>query len=322
MSGLRQTLVVALSMGAFVAGAAAVEKEPGDLWETTVQMSMEGMESMAMPPTTNRACVSREKGWTEPPGAMQDDSCEVVDWKMTGSKATWSMRCKDGTTGTGEMTFEGGQSYRGTVTLRSSEGNMAMKMSGRRVGDCDAGASRRQMEATQRQAEAAQQQAAQMQADALADACKQAAERFAVEMFLPPQGMCTSAEDAAALCANFRSEKGFNEVAGRPPYENPALPKIATLCGTETEAVRQQLCTAAQAKRSYNFLGRHCPAETKSVAEAECAGRKFTSIPDADLRGFCVSYATQSMSAENQPAEEEKKKESKSKKFLKGLVGR
>lgn len=117
MSGVRLVSVLSLAIALSAAGGAAAEKIPGHLWETTVQMSVEGTESMAMAPTTGRSCAPKEE-WTEPPGAPQDEDCEAFDWTMNGSKATWSVRCKDGTTGTGEMTFERPIAYRGTMTMR------------------------------------------------------------------------------------------------------------------------------------------------------------------------------------------------------------
>lgn len=298
-----------------VSAPAVAETEPGERWENTIQMTMEGM---SMPPTTTQTCRPRNADWNEPPGATQDD-CEVAGWKMTGSTATWSIRCKDGTTGTGEATFDGRQSYHGTMTVKSSEGTATMKLSGRLLGgDCDVAASRRQVAAMQQHAAAMQQQGEQSQREALATMCREAAEGLAVDMFLPPHGMCSSAEDKAALCAQLRTAKGFDGIAGTPPYESPQFAKATSFCGTEPDALREALCAEALEKRSYPFLGRHCPGQRKTLADAECAGRKFTAIPDDDLRGFCMTYASQSMSAEGQ----EPKKESKSKKILKGLLGR
>lgn len=313
-AALRLGFLVSVCVIGVSGSAAAAAPEPGDLWENTIQMTAEGM---AMPPMTSSNCHPRDVDWSEPPGAMQDE-CEAVDWKMTGSTATWSIRCKDGTTGTGDMIFEGRQSYSGTVTIRSSEGTMVMKLAGRRVGDCDAGASRRQMAALQQQAA----QAEQAQNDAMVTMCREAAEALAVDLFLPPHGLCTSAADKEALCAQLRTEKGFEGIAGAPPYESPQFARATSFCGTEPDALREKLCEEALEKRAYPFLGRHCPGQRKTLAEAECAGRKFTAIPDADLRGFCMTYATQSLAAEGQAPEQEPKKESKSKKFLKGLVGR
>lgn len=298
--------------------ATAAERVPGDLWETTVQMSMEGMESVNMPPSTNRMCQPRNAEWTEPPGASQDTNCEAVNWNHTGSKATWTIRCKDGTTGTGEMVFEGKDAYKGTVTVQSSHGKMAMKMSGKRVGDCDAAETQRQVAAVKKQAE----EGAAAQQRAIVNMCKESASAMAVTMFLPPDGICASPEDKAALCANYRTEKGWSAVAGHPPYQNPQLEQVESFCGVEAEAVRSELCTAALSNRSYRFLADHCPGQQKQLADTECAGRKFTAIPDPELRGFCMTYATEAMSAGNQPAEPKEDAKSKTKKALKGLFGR
>ncbi len=315
MSGVRLVSALASAIVLSGTGGAAAERIPGDLWESTVQMSAEGMESMAMPPMTQRFCSPKGDQWTEPPGAMQDESCEAVEWRMSGSKATWSIRCKDGTTGTGEMTFEGRESYRGAMTIRSSEGTMVMKMSGKRIGDCDYGETARQIAAIERQAE----QAAADQNEAVARMCREAAAGVAIDMFVPPASMCSSPEHKAALCAALETEKGFAGVAGRTPEESPQLAKASEFCGVDPEEVRNRVCKTARANRSYTFLTERCPAEAKALAEAECAGRKFTAIPEADLRGFCMTYAAEAMAAQPPP---EEKKESKTKKALKGLLGR
>lgn len=315
MRGIRFVSVLASAIALSAAGGAAAEKIPGYLWETTVQTSLEGVESMAMPPMTGRSCAPKEEAWTEPPGARQDEDCEAFDWKMSGSKATWSVRCKDGTTGTGEMTFEGQSAYQGTMTMRSSEGTMVMKMSGKRVGDCDYGETKRQIAAIERQAD----QAAAAHNDAVVKLCREAAAGVAIDMFLPPSSMCTSPEDKATLCAALESEKGFAGVAGRPPHGSPQLIKASDFCGFAPDEIRRKVCTTALANRSYSFLAEQCPAETTTLAQAECAGRKFTAIPDADLRSFCMSYAAEAMAAQPPP---EEKKESKAKKTLKGLLGR
>ena len=40
-------------------------------------------------------------------------------------------------TGTGEMTFDGNDSYTGTIKFASEQMKMTVKLSGRKTGDCD-----------------------------------------------------------------------------------------------------------------------------------------------------------------------------------------
>jgi len=56
---------------------------------------------------------------------------------MTGNTATWSLACTspDKVTGTGEMTF-GDDSYTNTMKMVTAQGEMTMKTTGKRIGDC------------------------------------------------------------------------------------------------------------------------------------------------------------------------------------------
>lgn len=111
---------------------------------------------------------------------------------------------------------------------------MVMKMSGKRVGDCDYGETKRQVAAIEQQAE----QAAAAHDEGVAKLCREAAAGVAIDMFLPPSSTCTSSEDKAALGAALETEKGFAGVA-RPPNESPQLAKASAFCGVAPDEVRQ-----------------------------------------------------------------------------------
>ena len=106
---------------------------PGVLWDTTSQVA--GMP-MPMPAQTQKVCSA--KNWTKPPPGG-DKSCVASDYKMVGNKATWKMQCSGQMPmqGTGEMTFEGSDSYTGAIQATSQGMNMTIKLSGRKVGTCD-----------------------------------------------------------------------------------------------------------------------------------------------------------------------------------------
>ena len=108
---------------------------PGVLWESTSQMAMPGMP-MQMPAQTVKVCSA--KTWTKPPPGG-DRSCVTSDYKMVGNKATWKMQCSGQMpmTGTGELTFEGSDSYTGAIQATAQGTNMTIKLSGKKVGTCD-----------------------------------------------------------------------------------------------------------------------------------------------------------------------------------------
>ena len=108
---------------------------PGVLWETTSEMAMASMP-MQMPAQTMKVCSAKK--WTKPPPGG-DKSCVASDYKMVGNKATWTMQCSGQMPmqGTGELTFEGSDSYTGAIQAKSQGMNMTIKLSGKKVGICD-----------------------------------------------------------------------------------------------------------------------------------------------------------------------------------------
>jgi hypothetical protein len=110
-------------------------EQVGVLWESTSQMSVEGMP-MQMPVQTMKVCSAKE--WTRPPSGG-DRNCTSSDFKRVGPKATWTVRCTGQMTmtGAGEMTFAGDDSYTGSVKFTGGEMPMTVKLSGRKIGGCD-----------------------------------------------------------------------------------------------------------------------------------------------------------------------------------------
>ena len=111
--------------------------EPGDLWEVTSQMSMEGMP-MSMPARTIKVCSPKE--WKEPPGPADEQmKCKTSDFKKDGAKVTWKGVCAGPPemTGNGEITRNGADSYTGTIKFTSSQGTMTLKLNGRRLSACE-----------------------------------------------------------------------------------------------------------------------------------------------------------------------------------------
>jgi hypothetical protein len=129
-------LISALSARTADAAPAATAHAPGDLWEVTSQMSMEGME-MAMPAQTLKVCAA--KTWNAPPTpANEQQKCRNSDFKVEGPKATWKTTCENPPmTGVGEITKEGASAFAGSIKFASDAGNMKITLNGRRVGDCD-----------------------------------------------------------------------------------------------------------------------------------------------------------------------------------------
>ena len=127
--------LIAASLVLTAPSAALAADPPGDLWEMTSQPVMEGMP-MAMPSQTQKVCTA--KTWTAPPPG-RDESCVTSDFERSGDKVTWSVACSGemSMSGTGEITFTGPDAYTGQVALASDEMSMTVRLSGKKVGECD-----------------------------------------------------------------------------------------------------------------------------------------------------------------------------------------
>ena len=131
MSSAR-TVAVGAALLAFgvIAGAQAAK---GDLWEVTSQPSMEGVP-IKMPSNTTKVCAAKE--WTEPPGGQKN--CKNSNMKVEGAKVTWDVQCTGPSmSGHGEITRDGADAYSGAIKFMSDQGNMNVKISGKKIGDCD-----------------------------------------------------------------------------------------------------------------------------------------------------------------------------------------
>lgn len=124
-------------------------------WEITIEMQMPnmpgmpaGMAGMTIPPVKTTQCITKADA-DDPTKALPSrpqrggppPDCKVSDYKTVGNKVSWSMVCTGAQpmSGTGEFVYQG-DSYTGLMTM-NMEGRgqgmpMAMKYTGKRLGDC------------------------------------------------------------------------------------------------------------------------------------------------------------------------------------------
>jgi hypothetical protein len=127
-----------LSVTALAAQAPQSPMREGQ-WEITTQMQMPNLP-VQMPEMKVTQCVTAED-LKDPVSALPEgpgqDSCKLTDYKVSGNTVTWKMACSapQSMTGSAELTFTG-DSYTGTMLMSSPQGEMTMKLAGRRVGDC------------------------------------------------------------------------------------------------------------------------------------------------------------------------------------------
>jgi hypothetical protein len=97
------------------------DEPPGELWEVTSKMSMEGMP-FDMPARPMKICAA--KNAQEPPGSANDErGCVNSDMKRVGNKVSWNSSCAGppAMTGQVEITYEGTDSYTWTIKYLSDE---------------------------------------------------------------------------------------------------------------------------------------------------------------------------------------------------------
>jgi hypothetical protein len=295
------------------AASSSLAEEPGNLWEVTTSMEAAGM---SMPGRTQQVCTAAN---AEGPEAMSgnDDRCQMSDIQRSSGKFSYKVKCPDGS-GTGEMTYQGKDSYASVVTMTAGGDTMKMSSKGKRIGSCDASKMKKQVAAVEAQGAAA-----------LAQACAGVPEQM-----LPAQlaALNCDAKYKKQLCERFGTKAGFRTAASRKPMGDPTmdsgtLPEVGKFCGVQPEAVRERLCTEADKGQDLNFIGEQCPALAQPIAQRECAGRGFSSPPAEKYRDFCGTYARSMMqgggddAAPTSPAPTKESTLKEGAKRLKGLFG-
>lgn len=327
MSNLNRAVTYALpALLATWLCAPSSASEPGELWEVTNSMEAGGM---SMPATTRKVC-SPTNAADEAPGLPETENCEMYDVQRTGSTLRWKVRCKGDppTSGSGEMTYSGRDSYRGQMHMQVGGDEMLMKMSGRRLGTaCDAGKVKRQISAAQAET-----------AVALEQVCRTGVDEMTAYTFTGAMGVQCDVKYRNQYCAKLRTEAGYDKVADLgmtaqgPPQMRADVGAAAALCGLpatgagSAEGIRGGLCRNALATESLVFLGRNCREEGRALAMRECAGRNYTSPVAPKYVDFCNAYARhnalpEATNAAPQPANPKDSAIKAGKKALRGLIG-
>jgi hypothetical protein len=142
-SVFRRMAVPALLLSTFLitplSGARADDPAPtGVLWETSSQMSMDGMP-IPMPAQKVKVCARADA--VEPPGSANDErGCVNSDFQHDGQTVTWQSVCAGPPemTGQGTITYSAeGDAYEGSLNYVTDEGNIVIALTGQRLpGTC------------------------------------------------------------------------------------------------------------------------------------------------------------------------------------------
>jgi hypothetical protein len=266
--------------------------QTGELWEVTSQMTMEGMPAgMTMPSQTRRVCSGKE--WTKPPVAQEDRSCETLDFKGSATKASWKLKC-DGMSGEGEINRTSPDAYTGWIKMMAPQGTMTMNLTGKKVGECDAGEAKKEREAQVAQVEAQVAAGQKMAADAQRRACTEPAESLNLQMLnrQVQMGACSDPSYKVAFCDKAKTYDGFKLLCKRDRSElENGLPAIAKYCGSDEAAMSTGACQQALKLEDLDILGHCCPGEAKALAVDHCAGRSYTSMIGDKYQSFCGTFA-------------------------------
>ena len=138
---MTRAVVILAGLGVLSIPVAAQAPRMDGRWEVKMVMSMPGMPK-EIPPVTTTTCVTPEEA-KDPQKTIanaqrgQQSNCKMKDYKVSGSKVTWSMACEgaEPMTGEGEYLYAA-DSYTGTVKMTRGGQVMTMKYTGKRLGDC------------------------------------------------------------------------------------------------------------------------------------------------------------------------------------------
>jgi hypothetical protein len=134
-----KTVLAVLVLGSLPATVLAADGMREGMWEITTSMEMPGMP-MKMPPTMIRHCYTREDVKDRKKVIGRDKECTVTDFRNSGSKVSWKMKCTGKSAGTysGDTVFSG-DAYESVMKMQSDAAKgtpMTMKVKGKRVGNC------------------------------------------------------------------------------------------------------------------------------------------------------------------------------------------
>lgn len=280
----------------------AVAAGSDELWEVSTQMNMAGM-----PPGmgAQKTQVCTEKGDQKKAMTRGNDKCKVKDFKQSGNSVHMEMSCPEGDAVLDTTYNAAHTEYKGTMKMTSSRGDMTMTMNGRKIGTCDAQQAKQEREA---KVAAVQRQSAEVNAQIAAgqdreiENCKKAVETMNLGL-LGVYGQCDRAAGICELqlkneqtkraatactashaqfCKRYQTMEGFLQANGDE--------KAAESCKVSRQELIAAQCPQAEKSENLAYLGKFCPAQAKTIAQAHCAGRSYTSQVKDKYSNFCSSY--------------------------------
>lgn len=330
---MNNKISIAVVIASLLIPLATRAAEDGQLWEVTSQMDMPDMPSGrgmpagmmgAMGGRTTQVCRGEDEREAVTKNKEMKD-CEISDLKQTPTTVSMTMKCKEDRSGKMEFTYNKAHTeYKGTMRMKDGKhGEMTMKLTGKRLGPCDAKKARAettakidkikgqaadaqaQYEEMSRKSEKEQLKACAKALDAMKPdgfgiygachtkkdaSCKSMMDTYSKQQ---PKVAAECSQKADEFCQRSQTEEGFLKI-GR---DASRLEAASRMCGYKADDLRKKLCKGASKNESYEFVGANCPDEAKPLAKKHCAGRSYT-VKEGDPRRvekkwfkFCVAVA-------------------------------
>ncbi len=133
---MKKAVIALLSALVIPVACNAAETMRDGYWELTTTMEMPGMP-MKMPPTTIKHCYTKEDVKDQKKAISTNKDCTVVDFKESGNKITWKMKCTGQSAGESSgVTVFNGNSYESTMKMQTQGQSMDMTVKAKRLGTC------------------------------------------------------------------------------------------------------------------------------------------------------------------------------------------
>jgi len=250
---------------------------PGEMWEITSKMEMDGMP-MAMPAQTSQACLPKDRKPDSMVPKNESSDCKMTEHKQAGNKMTFKMVCsgKDPMTGSGEITSSG-NSYSGKMHITGKVDGESMDMkqsfSGKKLGSCE------------------YTPVKDTSKEQIAEACRKASDNLEYHLFTMEGGICQPKK--AEFCG--RVKKLVGEMGDPDRYtavaeKHPGWKEAAGACGQDTSSVVGKACKGAVDKKQWRFVGSHCDAEVQALGPQLCEGRSYTTVMSGETGDLCHKY--------------------------------
>lgn len=330
MKGVLTVAGVLFSMMVF---SSVAFSEPGERWEVTSKMDMEGMP-FAMPAQTREVCIPKGKQSDPNYTRGKENNCKMTDVKQSGNTVRFKGVCvQDGKNMemSGETTHDG-NSFKTSMKMRGEARggesmNVALTSTGKKLGgSCDTSEQDKAMKAYAGKANA-QAAAAQAQGKAaIAQVCDVSSKKpqeliMNNTPFVGAKPMCAGKKAAYCKAVNNAVSTDYDAFTMLQNHEQQirdytksgtaGIVSTVQACGLNMRNIIKSQCKVHAKKGPQDFLDNNCPAEAKAFRElmrkqAECEGRAFTGVTYKEDMRKCMGGEMVERAGSSQAASAEK----------------